>query len=158
MDYSELLSEDICLCICQFLSDQNALQFLSCNTTMHSLSDRILFTDEYSYDKIKDLPRFNNFAKIKTNSKIPSKLSSSIETLIIDNGSTSDFVDASFPNRWILINAEFLAKLCRELSRQSRCMTWIKWMMSIFHHTSRTYTSNVSYQTNYANSLRVLHI
>jgi len=65
---------------------------------MNSLKNRILFTDEYAYDKIKDLDCFNNFTNVKTDSKRLFPLPFNIKILIITAGYTSDFADIIFPH------------------------------------------------------------
>jgi len=75
---------DVCLCILQFLPDRDALRFAECNTMIHSLKNRILFTDEYVYDKIKDLPCFNNFCNLLVK-HIPPKIPSQIKSLTMED-------------------------------------------------------------------------
>jgi len=95
---------DICLCICDFLADRDAMRFISCNTIINSLRDKILFTDEHQYEKIKDLTYFNNFTMICTYGRI-SVLPSNTKSLRMKSGSTSDLINISFPDRIEKIDA-----------------------------------------------------
>jgi len=90
---------DICLYISQFLPDLDALRFTMCNVMINSLKSKVLFTDTYAYDMIKDLLHFNNFTSITINNNRITKFPLRIKSLTILGNmlSTTNFVNVLFP-------------------------------------------------------------
>jgi hypothetical protein len=100
---------DICLCICHFLSDGDALRLTLCNIQMNSLKARILFSGAYEYDKIKNLSFVGNFSTVKTKSYTLTTYPSHIKHIVMRGGHTSRFENYIFPESIESINMKHIS-------------------------------------------------
>lgn len=100
---------EICLHICQYLSDRNVIQFLSIRKNLHPLKNKIYYYDCHEYIKIKDLSYFNNFMNIHTTSYLSNHLPIHLKHLIIKKGNTSDIGNIVFPEGLEKLNMKIVS-------------------------------------------------
>lgn len=99
---------DIVLYICEFLSDNSIIKFLSCSSEMYLLITKIFFKEFYKLSKVEDLPCYNNLISIIADKQIL-VLPTNIKNLDIQEIDLNDIVH-DFP-----MSLEYLKLPCRFL-------------------------------------------